>query len=102
VTHPPCLSSALCHENLLAIRSWKVDRKERSIWVVTDRMHWDAKQAVQHLSKSNNPVSHAKVLEVAFKAARGVAHLHTRQPPVIHRDLRLVNVLVRFLSPWRL
>ena len=33
-------------------------------------------------------------LRLALDAAKGMHYLHTRQPPVIHRDLKSANLLV--------
>ena len=33
-------------------------------------------------------------LRLALDAAKGMHYLHTRQPPVLHRDLKSANLLV--------
>lgn len=33
-------------------------------------------------------------LKLALDAAKGMHYLHTRQPPVLHRDLKSANLLV--------
>ena len=40
----------------------------------------------------------ARLLGMASDAARGVLYLHTRSPPVAHRDLKSANLLVD--SQW--
>lgn len=35
----------------------------------------------------------ARRVEIALQLARGVAYLHTSEPPIVHRDLKSVNVL---------
>jgi Protein tyrosine and serine/threonine kinase len=40
------------------------------------------------------PLSWALRLKLASDMARGMAHLHDRQPPIVHRDLKTPNVFV--------
>ncbi|KAK1413031.1 hypothetical protein QVD17_34733 [Tagetes erecta] len=49
-----------------------------------------------HNNKNNNsikPVSLAKRVRIAIQVAKAVHHLHSSNPPVIHRDIKSSNVL---------
>jgi serine/threonine protein kinase len=37
-------------------------------------------------------------MDIALAIAQAMKYLHTRQPPILHRNLTAVNVLVRVLS----
>jgi len=41
-----------------------------------------------------NELTWARVISMALDASRGMLHLHTRSPPIIHRDLKSPNLLV--------
>jgi serine/threonine protein kinase len=40
-----------------------------------------------------------RLLGIALDAARGMLYLHTRQPPIAHRDLKSANLLVN--ADWQ-
>ncbi|KAK2077818.1 hypothetical protein QBZ16_004666 [Prototheca wickerhamii] len=43
-------------------------------------------------------LSWARLLSMAFDAAKGMLYLHTRSPPIVHRDLKSANLLLD--SQW--
>ncbi|KAL6780840.1 hypothetical protein ACKKBG_A08650 [Auxenochlorella protothecoides x Auxenochlorella symbiontica] len=49
-------------------------------------------------SKVAKSLSWPRLLSMAFDAAKGMLYLHTRQPAIIHRDLKSANLLVD--SQW--
>ena len=46
------------------------------------------------LYKRKEKLSWARKLEIVLQTARGMAYLHTRSPPVLHRDLKSLNLLL--------
>ena len=48
-----------------------------------------------HLLHSDKPMSYFFQLRIALDIAMGMEYLQSVQPPIIHRDLRSPNVLVR-------
>ncbi len=46
-----------------------------------------------------NPLSWAEpILRMTIDTSRGMAYLHSMKPPIIHRDLKSMNILVRYMS----
>jgi serine/threonine protein kinase len=50
--------------------------------------------SLHDLIYSNDVLSPSLLLRICRDVAAGTAYLHTRSPPIIHRDLSSVNVLV--------
>ncbi|RHY28844.1 hypothetical protein DYB32_005661 [Aphanomyces invadans] len=40
------------------------------------------------------------LLSMAIDISRGMAYLHSMDPPIIHRDLKSMNILVRYFMPY--
>ncbi|XP_075061455.1 cyclin-G-associated kinase isoform X2 [Mixophyes fleayi] len=53
-------------------------------------------QLVEFLNKaeSKGPLSCDTVLKIFYQACRAVQHMHKQKPPIIHRDLKVENLLV--------
>lgn len=46
----------------------------------------------------NKPFSPASIASICLGVIRGVHYLHSREPPIIHRDLKSANVFISFGS----
>ncbi|KAK8965657.1 hypothetical protein KSP40_PGU016348 [Platanthera guangdongensis] len=44
--------------------------------------------------KGRNPLTWEERVTIAIGSAKGIVHLHEFEPPIIHRDLKLSNILV--------
>ncbi|XP_072373205.1 cyclin-G-associated kinase isoform X2 [Scyliorhinus torazame] len=53
-------------------------------------------QLVEFLKRAeaNNPIPCNTVLKIFYQSCRGVQHMHKQKPPIIHRDLKVENLLV--------
>ncbi|XP_038660339.1 cyclin-G-associated kinase isoform X4 [Scyliorhinus canicula] len=53
-------------------------------------------QLVEFLKRAeaNNPLPCNTVLKIFYQTCRGVQHMHKQKPPIIHRDLKVENLLV--------
>ncbi|XP_078287718.1 cyclin-G-associated kinase isoform X5 [Rhinoraja longicauda] len=53
-------------------------------------------QLVEFINKveANGSLSCNTVLKIFYQACRGVQHMHKQKPPIIHRDLKIENLLV--------
>ncbi|NXK00394.1 GAK kinase, partial [Corythaixoides concolor] len=53
-------------------------------------------QLVEFLKKveSKGPISCDTVLKIFYQTCRAVQHMHAQKPPIIHRDLKVENLLV--------
>lgn len=71
-TDPPCLLMELC--------------TKRSVDIIMAAAVADAKVAKQ--------LSWGRLLSMALDAAKGMVYLHSRSPPIAHRDLKSANLLV--------
>lgn len=48
----------------------------------------------EQLHRRSNELSRRELMRLAIQIAEGMQHLHTRRPPVVHRDLKSHNVLL--------
>lgn len=60
-------------------------------WIVTEMMQYSLYNI---LHEKKLALSFAEIVDTATAVARGLAYLHTHDPPVIHRDISSKNVLV--------
>ncbi len=44
-------------------------------------------------------LSWGRLLSMAHDAAKGMLYLHSRHPPIVHRDLKSANLLVCLRAP---
>ncbi|XP_009070379.1 PREDICTED: cyclin-G-associated kinase, partial [Acanthisitta chloris] len=53
-------------------------------------------QLVEFLKKveSKSPISCDTVLQIFYQTCRAVQHMHKQKPPIIHRDLKVENLLI--------
>lgn len=52
------------------------------------------------LRNPENKLTWAKpLLRMTIDTSRGMAYLHSMKPPIIHRDLKSMNILVRYVPP---
>ncbi|XP_074935970.1 cyclin-G-associated kinase isoform X1 [Phalacrocorax aristotelis] len=53
-------------------------------------------QLVEFLKKAElkGPISCDTVLKIFYQTCRGVQHMHKQKPPIIHRDLKVENLLI--------
>ena len=54
--------------------------------------------SARHDARVAASLSWARLLSMAFDAAKGMLYLHTRSPPIVHRDLKSANLLLD--SQW--
>lgn len=46
----------------------------------------------------NHPLSYKEVLSLSMDVARGIQFLHNKQPPIVHRDLKSPNILLKYTT----
>ncbi|KAG5506912.1 hypothetical protein JIQ42_07631 [Leishmania sp. Namibia] len=54
-----------------------------------------ARPAVAVDPTSDNPLTEAQLLSIAYQLASVLDHMHRQNPPIIHRDLKPENVLIK-------
>ncbi|XP_078426625.1 cyclin-G-associated kinase isoform X2 [Cetorhinus maximus] len=61
-------------------------------------------QLVEFLKRAeaNNPLPCNTVLKIFYQTCRGVQHMHKQKPPIIHRDLKVENLLVSYQGTIKL
>ena len=76
------------HENLIGF----IDsiNKESYVWIFTD--HCESGD-VDDFCQTNSMSDEEKV-DIMIQVARGIHHLHTQNPPIVHRDIKPGNILL--------
>jgi len=84
-------SPAMRHRNIIQIIGVSLQPPT----IITDYCERGSLMDTLYLIKVNNiPLPWPLRLDMMLGAARGMLHLHTRSPPIIHRDLKSPNLLV--------
>lgn len=83
------------HENI--IRYYWKEQCSRFIYLALELCDFDLKQYVEASKK------YPKIngIDIFVQAVKGVRHLHGLKPPILHRDLQPVNILIRILDASR-
>jgi len=91
---------SLAHRNVIRLREVARSRPARSnhgkgsVYMAFDYCDSDLAGVVADAGQAGRPLALAHVKGVLCQLLRGVAYLHSRRPPVLHRDLKLSNLLV--------
>lgn len=51
------------------------------------------------LQNKNNQISWGQAVRISLDIAKGILYLHTRNPPIVHRDIKSLNILV--MRDWK-
>ena len=89
-----CLEAQLpSHPNVVRLHGWSVVPPSAQLLLVTELCNGgsleDAIEAAPSLG-----FGRVRMLSTALDIARGVAFLHSQQPPMLHRDLKPANILL--------
>src|ERR1051326_4943361 len=85
--------SALQHPNIIAIQDWGQD-PQLGPYIVMEYI--EGGSVLQLMAKyPGNRLDPYEALRIGAKVADALAYAHSRQPPIIHRDIKPDNVLVR-------
>jgi serine/threonine protein kinase len=89
------IMAGLEHEHILRLRGIILGDSLRGqpLALVTEFCAGGSLFDLLHMSEA--PLSWAQRREALLHAARGIEYLHTREPPVIHRDLKPQNLLLK-------
>jgi len=81
------------HPNVVLLMGAWVDQGKSEVMLVTELYSTDLETLIIK-KKSTRPLTLPKRLEMAKDAALGMNWLHCSKPQIIHRDLKLSNLLV--------
>ena len=59
--------------------------------LVMEKMHNNLREFVK---ENRGKLTRSRQIELAFDIAKGLHYLHTREPPVVHRDLNDKNIMI--------
>jgi serine/threonine protein kinase len=79
------------HENVLNLIEFYIDKKSHDTWMLMDYIPTDLAQFFEENSKNPNVMNENFFKNISKQILRGINHLHENM--VIHRDLKLENIL---------
>eukprot|EP01113_Clastostelium_recurvatum_P006166 TRINITY_DN1279_c3_g1_i2.p1 TRINITY_DN1279_c3_g1~~TRINITY_DN1279_c3_g1_i2.p1 ORF type:complete len:809 (-),score=114.42 TRINITY_DN1279_c3_g1_i2:20-2446(-) len=82
------IMASLSHRNVVQFHGASVRAPE--LFVVTEFME---RGDLYHVLKDNQ-INLALKIGIAKDIARGMLYLHTRKPPILHRDIKSLNILI--------
>lgn len=82
------LMNSLRHENIVELKG--VSTKP-TLSMVLEMMEGD----LYNYIRNNHPLSLQEQLKLALDVAKGIQFMHNSQPPIIHRDLKSPNILIK-------
>uniref|UniRef100_A0A6N2JXC6 non-specific serine/threonine protein kinase n=1 Tax=Salix viminalis TaxID=40686 RepID=A0A6N2JXC6_SALVM len=85
------LLKSLKHESIIKFYSYWVDDKNKTINIITELF---TSGSMRLYRKKHKTVDMKAIKNWARQILRGLHYLHTRSPPIIHRDLKCDNIFV--------
>uniref|UniRef100_A0A0D9VJD7 non-specific serine/threonine protein kinase n=1 Tax=Leersia perrieri TaxID=77586 RepID=A0A0D9VJD7_9ORYZ len=85
------LLKSLKHENVMKFYNYWVDDQKKTINVITELF---TSGSLRQYRQKHPRVDLMAIKNWARQILRGLAYLHTHQPPIIHRDLKCDNIFV--------
>eukprot|EP01114_Cavostelium_apophysatum_P011195 TRINITY_DN2539_c0_g2_i2.p1 TRINITY_DN2539_c0_g2~~TRINITY_DN2539_c0_g2_i2.p1 ORF type:complete len:1198 (+),score=392.63 TRINITY_DN2539_c0_g2_i2:210-3803(+) len=85
------IMSSLNHENILELLGVCITKTD-DVLLVTEFMEHGSMRDL--LNRSGGKVDWKLKIRLAIDAANGIIYLHSREPPIIHRDLKTSNLLI--------
>ncbi|KAK9811688.1 hypothetical protein WJX72_008422 [[Myrmecia] bisecta] len=83
---------ASSHDNVVALRG--LCHNKETLYIVMEYCPRGTLDLMLHHTAQNKRWDPVKVVPVVRSIARGMLHLHTRRPPILHRDLKPGNIFV--------
>jgi serine/threonine protein kinase len=92
------LLATLNHPNLPRLFNHFIDGHTSSAYLVTDYIAGDD---LESIVRQRGPLPEQTVIQVAVQILDAVIYLHSRQPPIIHRNIKPSNVKIDSNTNWR-
>jgi eukaryotic-like serine/threonine-protein kinase len=86
------LQSSLSHPNLAALKGLYADDDGVPKYFLME--YADGGDLYRYLSKLRRPLTFRELYQFCEEILKGLEHLHTQNPPIIHRDIKPGNILV--------
>lgn len=80
------------HDNVVALRG--ISQKDQDLVLVMEYCPKGTFGLLLHGTASRGELDAFKMAGWARAIARGMLHLHSRNPPILHRDLKPANIFV--------
>ncbi len=85
-----CILSGLDHPNVVGFVGVHYGRDKNDISLIMERLHSDLANFVETHPDTNI----ATRIRILYNVSKGLRYLHSRTPPLIHRDLTAPNILL--------
>ncbi|KAL5792197.1 hypothetical protein ACOSP7_000791 [Xanthoceras sorbifolium] len=85
------LLKSLKHENIIRFHKSWVDDKKKTVNMITELF---TSGSLRQYRKKHKSVDMKVIKNWARQILRGLVHLHSHNPPIIHRDLKCDNIFV--------
>eukprot|EP00756_Hemistasia_phaeocysticola_P016176 Hpha_TRINITY_DN15460_c2_g8::TRINITY_DN15460_c2_g8_i1::g.176478::m.176478 len=94
------IHSKLCHRHIVRLFDAFPDEEQQALCLVMEDC--PGGDLSRHLESRLGKMSEAEIARFLLQIASAVAHLHSRSPIVLHRDIKLENVFVAVDGTLRL
>ncbi|KAL0488881.1 serine/threonine-protein kinase [Acrasis kona] len=86
------------HENIVSIIGDKVLQSgggKREVYILMELADDSLINVIQRKAEARSHLKEELILNIFLSVCKAVAHMHCQDPPILHRDLKIENVLIK-------